>query len=126
MNFKSVVIMEALSCNQKYLKVFGYCRKADDTVDNTVFLTRVAIFYITLVQALIPSICYPFFHSDEPEVFINSLIPIIGFLITPISYLTFFIEDKNVLNTLVYIRSLVHERKNCLHSHEIFNEYRYS
>lgn len=110
--FMLVENMEPLSCTQKYLQVFGFCPNPDGTVDKIVFLTRLIILYITILQALVPSICYPLFHSDEPDVFINSLIPIVGFIIVPISYVTFFLEDKSALITFSHIRSLVKERKN--------------
>lgn len=104
--------MEPLRYTQNYLQVFGFCPAPDGSLNTTVFLTRLAILYITFIQALLPSMCYPLFHSDEPDVFINSLIPVVGFIIVPISYVTFFVEDKSALITFSHIRSLVNERKN--------------
>lgn len=103
--------MASLIYNQNHLELFGFCANADGNWNAKAFLTRGIVLFIDIIMSLVPSIAYPFLHSDEADVFKDALIPIIGFIVVILSYITFFLEGKRVIKTFACIRSLVNERK---------------
>lgn len=103
--------MLSLYYNQKQLELFGFCPNEDGNWSTKIFLTRGLILSIDIVMSLAPSIAYPFLHSDEADVFIDALIPVIGFIVVTASYVTFFMEGRRAIHTFTHLRSLVNERE---------------
>lgn len=103
--------MQSLYYNQKHLELFGFCPNEDGNWNAKIFLTRGLILFIDIIMSFAPSIVYPFLHSEEPDVFIDALIPVIGFIVVTASYVTFFLEGKRAINTFTQLRLLVNERE---------------
>lgn len=103
--------MSTLNYNQNHLKLFGLCGSAEGNWSAKLSLTRGVVLFIDIIMSLIPSIAYPFLNSDEPDVFIDALIPVIGFILVTFSYVTFFFEGERAIKTFESIRSLVNERE---------------
>ncbi|XP_031629168.1 uncharacterized protein LOC116344663 isoform X2 [Contarinia nasturtii] len=66
--------------------------------------------WICFGMALIPSNYYVFTHTEDPEAIINSLIPILGFVLVLLSYITFVFEGHHVVHLFVCLRTLVKRR----------------
>lgn len=62
-------------------------------------------------MSITPSIAYAVLHPEEPNVYIDQLIPVIGFIVVTTSYVTFFLEGRRAINTFTHLRSLVNERE---------------
>lgn len=106
--------MAALSYHQKYLEAFGLIPNQNGSVV-IVYLTRMIYLYITVIQAMLPYILYPYFHQDEPESLIPALAATFAFIIAPLAYSTFCLEDYRVIDTLTTIRTLMNDRKTLFH-----------
>lgn len=103
--------METLCYHQSYLEWFGFIRKRQNGADIKVTIVRIAFLYTCLVQSMVPYMAYPYFHPDDPDALISALGASFAFILAPLSYFTFFLEENYVINTLAHIRTVVNDRK---------------
>lgn len=103
--------MVPLEYTQKHMQVLGFCPKEDGSSINITYATRAFTLWIFCGMSLIPSCYFVFTHMEDTAQVITSLIPLLSFVLVPVSYVTFFLEGKRAVRLFAQLRTLANERK---------------
>lgn len=103
--------MTPLRYSRRILSFFGFCSMEPENFHIGLFLMRFYIIFSTIGMATIPTSVYLFLHADSTETVVFSMVPIAGFIMVCLSYVTFFTKDHVVDKTMHDLNEVFEKRK---------------